>query len=222
MGQTAVPADGERYIDSIPTAGRQVCTYHSRTSRLEAIAWATDRPERQAGGAWSTLSAEAATTGLQPILLHGMDGGDTARPWDDGEFSDPQDAAAVDQVDAARLLKSWYEAQAPDEEEMEQDEELRGMLAPFGPQFPGLAPALHRELDPELMQRALYQYTGEARIGLVPAPRPADVLALLGWDGACNHRTSAELSAVLRSWEDRFGARLLEVGRCGRAHLQVR
>jgi uncharacterized protein DUF4253 len=51
-----------------------------------------------------------------------------------------------------------------------------------------------------------------ARIGLVPASRPADILQRLGWDGACNHRTSLEIAAVLRSWEDRYGARLLEVG----------
>src|SRR5215469_17486737 len=30
--------------------------------------------------------------------------------------------------------------------------------------------------------------------------------------GACNSRTASELAAVLRSWEDRFGVRLLEVG----------
>jgi hypothetical protein len=38
------------------------------------------------------------------------------------------------------------------------------------------------------------------------------VLPRLGWQGACNSRTSVEIAAVLRSWEDRFGARLLEVG----------
>jgi len=96
--------------------------------------------------------------------------------------------------------------------EEEQDEELRAMLAPFGSRFPGLAPAVEQELDPELMRRALRQYTRDARIGLVPADRPADVLPRLGWEGACNSRTSVQIAAVLRSWEDRFGARLLEVG----------
>ena len=46
----------------------------------------------------------------------------------------------------------------------------------------------------------------------MPASRPADVLPRLGWVGACNSRTSVEIAAVLRSWENRFGARLLEVG----------
>jgi hypothetical protein len=62
------------------------------------------------------------------------------------------------------------------------------------------------------MRRALYQHTRAARIGLVPAQRPADVLAGLGWQGAVNSRLTADITAVLRSWEDRFGARLLEVG----------
>jgi len=46
----------------------------------------------------------------------------------------------------------------------------------------------------------------------VPAGRPADILACLGWDRQNNDISAAELGAVLRSWEDRFGARLLEVG----------
>ena len=51
-----------------------------------------------------------------------------------------------------------------------------------------------------------------SRIGLVPAARPADILPHLCWAGAANNRTASELAVVLRSWEDRFGARLLEVG----------
>jgi hypothetical protein len=46
----------------------------------------------------------------------------------------------------------------------------------------------------------------------VPAARPADILPGIGWAGAANHRTASDLAVVLRSWEDRFGTRLLEVG----------
>jgi hypothetical protein len=54
---------------------------------------------------------------------------------------------------------------------------------------------------------------GRARIGLVSAARPADVLALVGFNGTGNGYGIPELlSAVLRSWEDRFGAALIEVG----------
>ena len=113
-------------------------------------------------------------------------------------------------MDVAEVLEGWW--WGPGADELAADEELRAMFAPFGARFPGLAPAVEEGLDPELMRRALMQYTRRARIGLAPAARPADVLPRIGWAGARNHRTASELAVVLRSWEDRFGARLLEVG----------
>src|SRR5215469_6805319 len=51
------------------------------------------------------------------------------------------------------------------------------------------------------------------RIGLVAAVRPADVLLVIGWAGLVNSGESLlELTAVLRSWEDRFGARVIDGG----------
>ncbi|HVG84546.1 MAG TPA: DUF4253 domain-containing protein [Vicinamibacterales bacterium] len=48
---------------------------------------------------------------------------------------------------------------------------------------------------------------------LVLVARPADVPAALGWIGATNAQaTGADISAVLRSWEDRFGATLVSLG----------
>ena len=48
------------------------------------------------------------------------------------------------------------------------------------------------------------------------ASRAADVPAVIGWSGAVNHFTGDEgpvvLSAMMRSWEDRFGARLFRLG----------
>ena len=51
---------------------------------------------------------------------------------------------------------------------------------------------------------------GPARVGLAPAGRPADALPMMGWNEALV--TALPIAAVLRSWEDRFGARLLRVG----------
>lgn len=51
------------------------------------------------------------------------------------------------------------------------------------------------------------------RLLLVPVTRPADVPAHLGWWGAANYDLSGgDISAVLRSWEDRFGAVLIGMG----------
>jgi hypothetical protein len=51
------------------------------------------------------------------------------------------------------------------------------------------------------------------RIGLAPASWPADVLPIIGRSGAESHfPNSVRIAAVLRSWQDLFGARLLELG----------
>src|SRR5436190_2148497 len=51
------------------------------------------------------------------------------------------------------------------------------------------------------------------RLGLVAADRGSDALSVVGWNGAANYTgDTAELSAVLRTWEDRFGVRVIGVG----------
>lgn len=207
MSLSAVPDDGEMSIagTGMSRAGRQL-----RAASGVPVVWVSDRPILSAGIIWTDMAKKSARSGLQPFLLSGLDGG-TARPWDTGEqVSEPEDTTAIDRMDAAEVLEGWWWDVS--EDELAEDEDLRAMFAPFGPRFPGLAPAVEEELDPELMRRAAVQYTRPARIGLVPAARPADILPRLGWQGACNNRTASELAVVLRSWEDRFGARLLEVG----------
>lgn len=84
-------------------------------------------------------------------------------------------------------------------------------VPPGPPPFPGLAPAQARTLGPASLQAVLAALE-PARIGLVEASRAADVLAATGWgdfDGYEEEPTGVWLGAVLRSWEDRFGAYLL-------------
>jgi hypothetical protein len=102
--------------------------------------------------------------------------------------------------------------QEEEEEEEEEDPQVVAMRAPFSKQFPGLAPAEDTPLGENVIQDVLGSLP-PARLGLVAASRPADVLPLIGWIGVSNHRpTPLPIAAVLRSWEDRFGAKLLEVG----------
>ncbi len=68
---------------------------------------------------------------------------------DTGEVGDPEDTTAIDRMDVAEVLEGWW--WAPSEDEFAEDEELREMFAPFGTRFPGLAPGIEEELDPELM-----------------------------------------------------------------------
>src|SRR5262249_60396920 len=81
---------------------------------------------------------------------------------------------------------------------------------PVSSQFPGLAPPGDTALRPDQLNRPL-DSLGAARIGLVPASRSADVLPLIGWTPS-DQSDALPIAAVVRSWEERFGARLLEIG----------
>jgi hypothetical protein len=217
MSMGVIPEDGKVSISFLQIAGRQVRAGYGSG---EPVAWISNRNVPSPGSMWTDLSGQSGETGLQPFLLgflqplmdypsaervHPVD--EPGRPWDTSEVGDPVDTALIDSADPAALLAGWWYW---DEEDREA---LTPMFAPFGARFPGLAPATTTEIDPELRRRALDQYTRNARIGLVPAGRPADILARVGWNHCANaSREVADVTTVLRSWEDRFGARLFEVG----------
>lgn len=89
------------------------------------------------------------------------------------------------------------------------------VLAPFDYSCPAPAKRGNLLADPDVLaNRLLDRFVDEeTRLGLVPVRRGADVLTALGWSGAANHVSrTAGLCAMLRSWEDRFGARVLRLG----------
>jgi hypothetical protein len=188
--------------------GRQLSGWDDDAARL----WATSDRIPDAGQVWRALTDIHPDTGLVPILLAFLNRGHEGRPWDEGELDNRCDLAAVDRLDAATVLARQWAGEAPTAEELEEDPEWREMIAPYGEHFPGLAPAQDQVLSEAELAQAMAWF-GPARIGLVPAARPADVLALVGYNGTVNGFGTPELlSAVLRSWEDRFGAVLVEVG----------
>lgn len=98
----------------------------------------------------------------------------------------------------------------------ESDEEVADLVAPFGRTWPGLAPAREFEADPDVGAAEVAASVVEAgwlkdpRAALVPGRRSADIPAAIGWTGPCNHEYDvARLCSVLRSWEDRFGVRVV-------------
>ncbi len=211
MTTSNLPADGELRIGPVTLPIGQRVLNHSG----DPVAWATTQPVRQAGRDWYAISALAQETGLVPILLAGLDG-TAARPWDEREFDAPADIAELDQLDPVSVLAACWDESIPDEEEQAEEEgeadSAAAQRAPFGWQFPGLARPEQTQLSEAERIRALDSLPA-ARIGLIAASRPADALPLLGWIGAANrYGDSLPLATVLRSWEDRFGARLLEVG----------
>jgi hypothetical protein len=217
MTTADVPADGEVQIGAIRLpAGRKI---RSDGGRGKQVAWATSEPVPDAGRVWAALSDVYAQSGLVPFLLSGIAGG-TERPWGSQEFRHPEDVTGLDRLDAAELLREQWQGRTTeyddyDEEDEEyQDDEfamaVAEEVAPFSRrQFPGLAKSEDHQLSADQFDGVL-SGLGPARVGLVPAGRPADALPMLGWNEAfVSARAEA---AVLRSWEDRFGARLLRVG----------
>lgn len=207
MANDVMPPDGEVRLGSVLlSAGKRI----SGSMSDDPLLWATSDPVPDVGRVWLALHDMQQETGLVPITLAYLRGAaGEGRPWDSGELHDQCLLSEVDLLDPAEVLaRSWADSLDPEDDDPEQLEQI----APFSMQFPGMAPGQHEELSGAELAAALGSL-GPARVGLVPAQRAADVLALVGFNGTGNrYGTPAEYTAVLRSWEARFGAVLLEVG----------
>ena len=202
----SVPEDGDLQLGSIRLpAGKRV---HAGFDRPVPVAWITTEAVPEPGRIWAALSAARPQTGLVPFLLGGLYG-DPRRPWDTAEFEPPADPGELDEMDAAEVLAEMWDGEMLSDDE-EDDEEWEEMRAPFGRQFPGLAPPEYTPLTPDRLDEVLDSLPA-ARIGLVPASRPADVLPQIGWTPS-DQSNALPIAAVVRSLEDRFGARLLRIG----------
>jgi Domain of unknown function (DUF4253) len=102
----------------------------------------------------------------------------------------------------------------------EDDPEWAAQFAPYGEEFPGLAPATSGQVPAAEITRAV-DLMGPAHVCLVQASRPADVLPLIGWQPTDAFRTALPVAAILRSWEVRFGSRLLRIGPSAELRLLV-
>ncbi|WP_327414115.1 DUF4253 domain-containing protein [Streptomyces sp. NBC_01233] len=162
-------------------------------------------------------SPALAAAGLQAVLFQGRRG--LERWWEDREFR-PDRMSDPDDLHVEPVLREFWRRVVPDPEEGEEGEEI---IAPFARDWPGLAqswPAGGPDAaDPEVAACELAdELIGSGslpspRLALVPAARGADVPAALGWGGPTNHENdTALISTVLRSWEERFGARLVALG----------
>ncbi len=180
-------------------------TFPQRTPPAGLAFWISEDPAPP--GLWARLRAEHPRSGLWPVLLD-----DTTQPWTAGQIA-PEPAIEIDTYDpAAFLAEVWADHRAavgPGDDLPE--------LAPYGRQSPGLAAPGTPLTDPgaaaDACAAALTEPGGTARLGLVAARRSADVPAIMGWQGAIHHNEwIGPLAAVLRGWEDRFGARPVRLG----------
>ncbi|MEV6595081.1 DUF4253 domain-containing protein [Streptomyces acidicola] len=191
----------------------------------EPLLW---HAERQASpGNWAALGSTAGRAGLLPVLLDtgGAQGGPAEWELMPGEMSYPGDH------DAEEVLAEYWEDYAEDEPDADEDHPGRERVvevfgepltydetvAPYGAVWPGLSPARPLAAAPdaraaEVADSLVDPGSGfkEPRLALVPARRSADIPAAVGWTGPMNHEGDiARLCAVLRSWEDRFGIRVV-------------
>ncbi|MEU7054964.1 DUF4253 domain-containing protein [Streptomyces sp. NPDC046197] len=150
-------------------------------------------------GNWAALGARGTRVGLLPLLveLGGSQGGPEEWELLPGEMSYPGDHDAED------VLAAFWEEYAAE-----------------GEQWPGLAQRQSPTIDPDVRAAEVADLLAEGppwfkepHLALVPARRSADIPAAIGWTGPLNHENDvARLCAVLRSWEDRFGIRVVALG----------
>jgi hypothetical protein len=158
--------------------------------------WISDGPVDTA--LWARLRAEHATSGLWPLLLE-----DSAQPWSAGQIA-PEPTTEIGDYDPmafmAEVWAEWGEHPPID-------------IDPFGDYSPGPAPpGVRREEPSTAADRCAASLAGRP-LGLVPAGRGADTLTAIGWQGARHHNPwTAPLSAVVRGWEERFGAQVVGLG----------
>ncbi|WP_344594841.1 DUF4253 domain-containing protein [Actinomadura vinacea] len=177
------------YFDDETLAGRDVL-------------WVSDKHLTDAADHWRRLYERRVETGLYPLLLDTLD--ESGRPWHAGEFS-PTPVGTIDVLSAGGVLRRFWNGLI--------EEDASGLLSGA---WPGLAEPGEGGRDPETVAGSIAEAvedSGDRLLGLVPADRGADTLTVVGWDGPVNHTgCTEELSAVVRSWEERFGARVIAVG----------
>ncbi|MCV2460685.1 DUF4253 domain-containing protein [Streptomyces sp. ICN988] len=187
--------------------------------------WLSDRPAT--AGLWTQLHAEHTRSGLWPLLLDALDQDDDEfRPWGSGELM-PERMSSPAIHDPAGLLEEWWATYtALDEGDDMLDAKRRlAVTAPFGQAWPGIAPTRSAATDPDELAveyaQAFLADRPQSRLGLVAAASGAEALTVAGWCGPLNYdNDTAKFSAVVRDWENRFGARVIAVG-FSTLHLSV-
>jgi hypothetical protein len=165
----------------------------------EPLLWLADG--QAAPGDWAALRQTAPGVGLLPVLVDAGAGHGGPGRWElmPAQMSYPGDH------DAEEVLEEFWDECAQEDAD-----------------WPGLAGAEHADADadPESVASAVVASLldgggplKDPRLALVPARRSADIPAAIGWTGPVNHEgDTGRLSAVLRSWEDRFGIRVVALG----------
>lgn len=193
--------------------------------------WVTDDPVPAAGPLWAELLAVHASTGRWPLLLTGLtpppgpsetglyaekQRDDARRPWHAGELA-PIPAGRIDGEDPAQILAAQWADVVPGRDYGPGEEETDPV--PY-PSWPGLAGSASGDADPDQTAAAIATAPGGVQrltghdedpyLGLTQAADGAAAITATGWMPPAN--AAEEIAAVVRSWQQRFGARLCALG----------
>lgn len=151
-----------------------------------AAYWCSDEPAPNVWALAESLADSFPVTGVWPLLWRFEEDPDVY-------MGGHGDVGAIDAVDVAAAMRElWQSAKL-----------MPAATYPFTT-FPGLAASAQLPA-PRQNPFAAFARTGEAaRVLLVPCSRPSDAITALG--GLACETAPPLISAVLRSWEERFAA----------------
>ncbi|WP_093848513.1 DUF4253 domain-containing protein [Streptomyces pini] len=184
----------------------------------EPLLWRADAPAGPDG--WERLLPVRDATGLWPVLLGTHVRGtavedDLLPPPRGGDGRGGGRGGTGTGTGAAGVLAAWWRRHAAREPGGRRAGGIPA-LRPYGTRPPELAPPSRAGGDPDAAAagaaRALVTRgtLRRPRAALVPAARSADIPAAIGWSGTLASGEDFEgYGAVLRSWEERFGTRVV-------------
>ena len=164
-------------------------------------------------GLWARLRAQHLRSGLWPVLLRGYDDAPD-HPWVD---TDPRYGSSrrPEDYDAGALLQRQWDQLAETNFRLPQGrDKFLSRTAPFDGLWPGLAPPAKPVISPEAAADRLAGrliHDPSTRLALMPVDRSADVPVAAEW-WASEELDTGAAAAVLRSWEDRFDVRVIQLG----------
>ncbi|MER7077834.1 protein of unknown function [Saccharopolyspora kobensis] len=196
---------------SVPLPPGEILTEQTMMAAAPApLCWISDEPP--APQLVAALRAEHRQSGLWPLLL--CDNDEVYGERCTVGVVPPEPLDHIDRWRVVDVMARIWDGLVQADDELGPAYDLE-VLAPFDYHCPGPAPAGNLLADPDILaNQQLPKFIDEdIRLALIPVHRGADVLTALGWSGAANHVSrTAGLSAMARSWEERFGARLLRLG----------
>jgi len=148
------------------------------------------------------LHTDVERTGLWPVALNHEGYTEPVQPdWPSAPF------------DADTVLAAWSTEYRPltDYHDYDGCETCEAMIQ-VPRTFPGASFAAETDHDPgQAAAVVVADFLTEAPyLGLVTCEYSADIPTALGWSGPANrHHEIARFSAILRKWEDRYGARVV-------------